>query len=345
MKKRSLSVALLSLVCGSAVAADLPARKADAVMPPLPQMWGGFYAGLNAGYGWGTNGPTASSLLNAGSWSVTTTTVTLPPQTGVFGNAFLGIASSANPAPLTQSGFIGGGQIGYNLQFNDAFVGGFEADLQGATFRSGSANYGVLNGASNFSVTPDAGVFGVQNGSYLNSVSSGLDYLGTARGRIGYLIRPNLLVYGTGGLAYGNAWANVGVNGVSTLTPYAYATGQPTAPYPAPAQSYVGGGKSNNLLVGYSAGGGVEWMILQNWSLKAEALYYNLGNLNVSTAAIASPAYGQILDNPGVALSRAYYGPGVVAGQTTINYQGVIARAGVNYHFHLGAFAPVVAKY
>lgn len=344
MKKLLLSAASLALMTNAAVAADLPARKAEPLLPPPPPMWTGFYAGLNAGYGWGTNGPTAPSLINAGSWSVTTTTITFPPQTGIFGNSFLGSALVANSASMTQSGFIGGGQFGYNYQLNENFVVGFEADFQGTTYRGGTAIYGGLNGSSNYTIPPDAGIFGNQQGAFLNSVSAGLDFLGTARGRIGYIIGPNILVYGTGGLAYGGAWASVSISGASTLTPYAYQTGQPTAPYPAPSQSYVGGGKSNNLLVGYSAGGGLEWMFVENWSLKAEALYYNLGNLNVSTTALAGPAYGQILVNPGLAVSQAYSGSGAITGHTNVNYQGIIARMGVNYHFNWGA-TPVVAKY
>jgi hypothetical protein len=34
-----------------------------------------------------------------------------------------------------------------------------------------------------------------------------------------------------------------------------------------------------------------------------------------------------------------------VAGATRVNYQGVIARMGVNYHFNFGGSAPIVAKY
>ena len=49
------SVATLATVSAcSAFAADLPSRKAPAYVPPTP-MWTGFYAGLNAGYNFGTN--------------------------------------------------------------------------------------------------------------------------------------------------------------------------------------------------------------------------------------------------------------------------------------------------
>ena len=37
------------------------------------------------------------------------------------------------------------------------------------------------------------------------------------------------------------------------------------------------GNNGSNSRVGYTLGGGLEWMFLPNWSLKAEALYYDLG--------------------------------------------------------------------
>jgi outer membrane immunogenic protein len=104
---------------------------------------------------------------------------------------------------------------------------------------------------------------------------------------------------------------------------------------------YWGRGISNSLLVGYSVGGGLEWMFVPNWSLKGEALYYSLGNMNVSNVAATSAILGQ---NEPLWAAQAYSGTGLIAGQTSINYQGIIARAGVNYHFNF-ASVPVVAKF
>ncbi len=50
----------------------------------------------------------------------------------------------------------------------------------------------------------------------LMSSSKSLDYIGTVRGRIGYAVIPTLLVYGTGGLAYG--WVSANVNGAQHTT-------------------------------------------------------------------------------------------------------------------------------
>lgn len=70
MRKHISAVAIaLALSAGSALAADLPSRKEAPVYvppPPPPPMWTGFYAGLNAGYGWGatSNAGTVSLPLS-----------------------------------------------------------------------------------------------------------------------------------------------------------------------------------------------------------------------------------------------------------------------------------------
>jgi outer membrane immunogenic protein len=55
MKTTLVGAWLLALGAGSALAADLPTVKASPpVYPPPAPTWTGFYAGLNAGYDWGT---------------------------------------------------------------------------------------------------------------------------------------------------------------------------------------------------------------------------------------------------------------------------------------------------
>src|SRR5215207_5323390 len=132
MKKLFLSsVALLGLTA-TALAADLPRRTVVAPAPfvAVPVFtWTGFYAGVNAGYGWtdhrddfhdpfalstftvaGPNGPVAIAGLTN-------------PNTVFFGNR-------------NRQGFLGGGQIGANYQFTpgSGLVIGIEADIQGTTF-------------------------------------------------------------------------------------------------------------------------------------------------------------------------------------------------------------------
>src|SRR5271165_2690309 len=72
MKKRASALALaMALSAGSALAADLPSHKAPPYIPPPPApMWTGFYAGLNAGYGWATDSSvTTASGAAADVWN------------------------------------------------------------------------------------------------------------------------------------------------------------------------------------------------------------------------------------------------------------------------------------
>jgi outer membrane immunogenic protein len=58
MNKFLISTAVLALTVSASLAADLPSRKGPPVLPPPPPpppLWTGFYAGLNAGYNFGTN--------------------------------------------------------------------------------------------------------------------------------------------------------------------------------------------------------------------------------------------------------------------------------------------------
>ena len=86
-------------------------------------------------------------------------------------------------------------------------------------------------------------------------------------------------------------------------------------------------------MVGWTAGGGAEWMFMPNWSVKAEYLYYDLGK---TSGSVVNPYYG---------IDAA---SGLNGMESITNFSsrvsGNIVRAGANYHFNF-ASAPVVAKY
>ncbi len=134
------------------------------------------------------------------------------------------------------SGGIVGGTIGYNFQFG-SIVAGLEGDYAWADVKRGTS-------------CPSATF----------SCQSKLDSLGTARLRLGYAI-DRLLVYATGGLAFGEE---------RVQTVYL-----PGGAIPPSGTSTNG---SSSFPVGGAIGGGLEYAFTNNLSAKVEALYYDLGS-------------------------------------------------------------------
>jgi len=290
---------------GAAFAADLPSRKAAPVYvaPPPPPLWTGFYVGLNAG---GAFGGGSAQAYGGPVWANP-----LGGPLAVQVSSALGTVTNANLSG-SNGGFLGGGQIGYNYQWGQNFVVGLEADIQG--FAGG--------GGGGSAVTAASYVPAVDTQIGATSVNRSLDYLGTVRGRIGYLVTPTLLLYGTGGLAYG------GANLSSTF----FSADQVFVPAGALTPAF-GGSSYSDTRVGWTAGGGVEWLFSPNWSAKLEYLYYDLGTA-VTPASL--PTHSAVV--AGVPFASA-------AQQVSSHFYGNIVRVGVNYHFNWGAPAPVLAKY
>lgn len=141
------------------------------------------------------------------------------------------------PTGLYSTGGFGGGQIGYNVQIS-RWVLGVEADFQSASI--GDA---------------------VNDLNYGDYFSSQLSSFGTVRGRLGVAFNP-MLVYVTGGFAYGNLSSFV--NGpVLVGAPYSF----------------------SGIATGYALGVGVEYAVDRSWSLKAEYLYLNFGKNDPTSAA------------------------------------------------------------
>jgi opacity protein-like surface antigen len=263
------------------------------VLPPRP-VWTGFYVGLNAGVGFGADNNIYNAIPPVGPG--------YDPAVAFLWNSNLGNSNAA---------FLGGGQAGYNFQLARRVLAGVETDIQGALGGSGATN-------SNGSVPSFAFPGNFLLGSL--TASQKLDFLGTARGRLGYLVTPSGLLYATAGLAYGHLTLNTSSE-ILNATP----AGQIVS---------VTGGSSffSDTRAGWTVGAGFEWMFLPNWSAKAEYLYYDLGSYNPSavqtTIAVPSGA---------ASISAASYNHGRANGQ--------IVRAGLNFHFDWAAPAPVIAKY
>lgn len=88
-----------------------------------------------------------------------------------------------------------------------------------------------------------------------------IEYFGTARARLGYLLKDNFLVYGTGGLAWAKTQSSI------------------EAVYNAetPDENIAAKGSSENNHIGWTAGAGFEWLLSEHVSFTTEYLYMDLG--------------------------------------------------------------------
>jgi outer membrane immunogenic protein len=244
---------------GHAGAADLPvkARVYKAPPPVAVYSWTGFYIGGNIGYSWGkadtdvaTPGFTVDALIGD---------LDIPGATFSDSNKLKGI--------------IGGGQIGYNVQTGH-WVFGLELDWQASGEKGGatrSAAFDVVEG--------DCPIFCTfAQGTATTQYEAKILWFGTARGRVGYAA-DGLLLYGTGGLAYGR----VKVTGTNTVTGVvtdcSIIGGCDTDPLAA-ATAF----DRSKVNLGWTLGAGIEGALasMSNWTWKLEYLYLDLGSLDVA---------------------------------------------------------------
>lgn len=198
-------------------------------------------------------------------------------------------ASWSLQSPL-MNGFLGGAQLGYNYQvIGSGAVVGAEVDFQG------SGMSGTTSGIGSKNIT----------GRYFPfaSTSQSVDWFGTIRGRMGYTILPALLAYATGGFAYGG-----GRNSYSVM----YSD-----------LKEFGGSSASYARTGWTAGGGIEWLMWNNWSMKAEYLYVDLGQ----TPSLSGEQYCLC---SGPSIPKLDY---FMSSQSGGSNRFHTLRAGVNYHF------------
>ncbi|MGL5114747.1 MAG: outer membrane protein [Beijerinckiaceae bacterium] len=255
MKFKHLKTAGLAAIAGVAFAAQASAADLPRKSAPFEPVQQALPIFTWTGFYVGING---GYVFETGKSSITGSPAFIP----------LGPSGSLK---TTGEGFTLGGTVGYNYQIGN-FVAGLEADL----------NYVDLGKTVSSTF-----------GGITTSLSQGPTYLGTVRGRLGVAF-DNVLVYATGGLAYGDQDATTIVNG--------------------PGGALWTGSK-NDTRFGYAVGAGVEYAFTRNWSAKVEYLYYDLGSVNYSSPQVA----GAII-------------PGVFA-TTKAENRGNIVRAGINYRF------------
>ena len=202
------AVGLLTGAASSAFAADLPVKAPPPLLPLPVYNWTGFYIGGNLGGAWSsatlTDNPTGASI------------------------------SGSN------SGFIGGGQIGYNWQVSPQFVLGVEWMFDGTNLHKTSNTVNILG--NDFQATANT------------------DWITTIAGRFGYAMN-NWLFYAKGG----GGWAQNSAT-VTNVT-----------------QGLSVGNTNTNA--GWLVGGGIEYGLTPNWTMKAEYDYLGLNNWNIDVGA------------------------------------------------------------
>ena len=192
---------------------------------------------------------------------------------------------------LKSDGFTGGAQIGYNYEFAAGPAGGIVVGVEADAAYTGLNHTTFYNGS-------------YDETTYNSTFASRTDFVGTVRGRVGYAF-DRVMVYGTGGFAYGGVRNSDAFGGYSA--------------------------NSDKLLTGYAYGGGIEYALptgsFLNFfnssavTIKGEFIHYDLGTSNFNNNS------------------------GIYAYNVAVRTSGNLARAGLNFKFGDVAPAPVVARY
>ncbi|KQT66217.1 MULTISPECIES: outer membrane protein [unclassified Aureimonas] len=170
-------------------------------------------------------------------------------QAGVAFNRDSGAFSSSNSSFVggndgEESGFIGGGHVGYDYQINN-FIIGAVADL----------NYIDASASTSYTLPNNLG------GTTTFGADQDIDYVGTVRAKAGVAM-DRFAVYATGGLAY--AGIDNKFNGSST---YINSAGQ----------GFNVSARGDEDDIGYAVGAGFDVLATQNISFGLEYLYTDLG--------------------------------------------------------------------
>ncbi|PNG24522.1 autotransporter outer membrane beta-barrel domain-containing protein [Methylocella silvestris] len=186
------------------------------------------------------------------------------------------------PAPIfTWTGVYIGGQIGYawgtqNANFGDSFIGTLGSVSYDTSGVLGGAHVGYNLQLSQFVVGLEGSVDGssMSKSAFLSdefgnslTLSAQSNIQGSIRGRVGYAW-DRVLLYATGGVAFAGVKANF-------YGPFSYDSASSTR-------------------VGWTVGGGLEYAVTNNWSIRAEYRYSDFGHStfypsNYGSVVLTSP--------------------------------------------------------
>jgi outer membrane immunogenic protein len=169
-----------------------------------------------------------------------------------------------SPAPVYNwTGFYVGGNIGGAWGMldvtdvntgatvspnNSGFAGGFQV---GYDYQIGPWVIGIRNLFDGTSISDSATI---SDPVFSGTINGKVRWFDALTGRVGYLVQPNVLLYGQGGAAWTD-WSINAINGNGTQV------------------GEISGGNRT----GWTVGGGAEWMFLPHWSAFLEYNYMGFG--------------------------------------------------------------------
>jgi outer membrane immunogenic protein len=190
-------------------------------------------------------------------------------------------AISDSSMDLGSTGFLGGGQVGCNLQFAPNWVIGVEADASWANPQGGGNGSQQTEGAVLIGTVP-----GITTSVNSNGVaSSRTDFIATATGRIGYTFDRlgQGMVYAKGGAAWArdkyqfSGQISTNACGAVQIEPF-----PPQCVFTNPTIVTPFNFATSETRIGWTIGAGVEWAVWENWSVKLEYDYLDFGSRTVT---------------------------------------------------------------
>jgi outer membrane immunogenic protein len=296
MKKSQVvgAVFVAMTIASPAFAADL--LKAPAAAPVAVPSWTGWYIGGEVGFkqvkdDWGTDCIQGGASL-----------FDFCPS-----SQFPGAPDSS--ANFKTSGLRAGVYAGAMFQVNPSWVLGIEGDY--AFYKKSAAVDGIVGCVT--AACPGLAGLGIPFTSAFDSTSVTNKDDFSLRLRGGFLVTPDIMVYGTGGVAFQRVEASM-TCGTPPPGP-----GVPAVFSPACGTGALAGGllsqTDGKWLPGWTVGGGVEWKLasmgLPNWLLRGEYRYSDFGTWK--------PDF--------------FRGSGVIEVFPSIKVTSQIATAGISYMF------------
>lgn len=211
------------------------------------------------------------------------------------------------------SGFYAGGVTGFGGASTKTDLGSVNLKDNDRSFTIGGvAGYNWQCNGRLIGVETDISYFnsetttGVTCPTCTGSITFGSDinWYGTLRGRVGLVGDENFLIFATGGLAYGGLDHSINSNNFNGVT---------------------FSGTQSDTAIGWTAGGGVEYLLNDNWAFRADAMYVDFGSTDETFTATGGGC------------------PGTCTAQIGYDDSFWVTRVGLTYLFGAPAAAPAPA--